>query len=42
MTVVSLVLFLLCLAGQALYCFMRPSGPFDSVIYVSLLDGGSQ
>jgi hypothetical protein len=39
---VSVVVLLLSLAGQALYCFMRPASPFDSVIYVSLLDGGSQ
>jgi hypothetical protein len=38
----SIALFLLCLVGQSLYCFMRPAGPFDTIVYVSLLDGGDQ
>ena len=30
------------LAGQSFYCFMHPIAALDVLIYVSLLDGGSQ
>ncbi len=40
--VASALFFVLCLSGEACYCFMRPMSTLDTLAYVSLLDGGGR
>jgi hypothetical protein len=40
--IVCILLFLLGLAGQSVYCFLRPTVGFDTIVYVAMLGDSSE